>query len=401
MSYKLILATIVVLSGVCVNVALINRTVPDYHKIDPSKINNPFRQTPLEIHSPGDSVQLICPNQEQVIVAFQKSYPRDIKSWSALNHQLRLWGPSFTSSAPSWTGPKMLSLLTNSNLAFRQFGVQIHRVSRHGLSFIPWNPPSRIQGESHIDSTLATLGEIGAPLSTRFLVGSEIFTLEDALSASQRNFSWDQELAFTTKALTYYRPSKTAWSNKHGQIITLDAIAKRLCDIPIGEGSCFGNHDLFALTMLLIADREEHFLEDRTRIRIQKRLTKATFLLKQNQKADGSWNADWFIEVGANRVHTDPNLIASVVATSHALEWLKIAPEEYRLQPDQLEQALTFLTHAIINQSKEQITISQVAFSHAAHALKVWYPDSWDLFVSKINEKGTGDVINTRTEKNN
>jgi hypothetical protein len=144
-----------------------------------------------------------------------------------------------------------------------------------------------------------------------------------------------------------------------------------MMDRSLSEGNCWGTHRLYALSVILQADRETRFLPDSVRERIHKHLAKTSARLAANQEQNGAWRPDWenAQSDNTNVVRTIPRVDQMISVTAHHLEWLAVAPREVRPSASSLEAAMEFLLRACESRNSFDIDRRYCPFSHAARGL--------------------------------
>lgn len=206
-------------------------------------------------------------------------------------------------------------------------------------------------GENHRDAFLATLAEVGVPLSTPLHVpptstapGSELLhdpsreehsggpielRISDVLRDSLAAFNLEQpEIEWSAVALTLYMPTATAWWNRDGEQFTCDALAAELLRRDLSKASCGGTHLLMAMTLLLRADMDHPRLSDQSRQALSARLCEIVASLATRQLKDGSWSRRWYLPQQSQREDQWDRL----TITGHLVEWMQYLPAD--LQPD-------------------------------------------------------------------
>jgi hypothetical protein len=292
-------------------------------------------------------------------------------------HGLRLSGHS-NSIGPQnvvSNGQKLFSIVVNSDQTEKRFNV-VHVATRNGVIFLPADRKSGRTGEPHRDKTLSVLGRIGTPSSQVIHIGGEDHTIGDVVRGAQINFGWDQELAFTAVALTYYLPPARQWTNKYGQEVDFDALCNRICRYPLGEGACYGTHNLFALAAMVAADRQYRILSAESAVQARRTLREASVLLAASQSSRGSWSESWHQGKSAVQPAATGG-IGELVATSHTLEWIAIAPEEVEFDSAAIGRAIKYLVDRSLTDSDVDIDKNYSPYTHVGTALQAWFPEVW------------------------
>jgi hypothetical protein len=297
--------------------------------------------------------------------------------WVDLLHTLRFLGTTAEISGANgeWTGQELLSFVVDSGKTTERFGA-VHFANMHGIIFLCWDPRQQDQGEPHRDQMLTVLGKVGIPNTQEIDVDGVKYTVADVVRAAQAGFGWDQELAFTALALAYYLPPGNTWTNKYGQRISFDAICDRLCALPMGNGACYGTHNLDALAALLAADSQNRILSSKVRGRARSVLKQAIGLLEKSQSSEGWWNRKWFHEKVSSENETG-NELSTLVVTSHTLEWLATAPEDIECSPHRIERAIKYLTARTLAERPARLEQLYGVYTHVGTALQAWVPEVW------------------------
>ncbi|MDR3637799.1 MAG: hypothetical protein P4L84_28595 [Isosphaeraceae bacterium] len=299
-------------------------------------------------------------------------------------HVLRLHGLDGRFDHPSLkTGRDVLRLLTDERFGRSYFGAPAVTRTRHGVEFIGAGASleeHELASETHRDQCLASLAELGLPLSTPLLVGDEHLTLQAALSDSLANFHLKQEeFPWTAIAYTLYLPPQREWVNKFGERYTFDDLVDRLLTTPFEKASCGGTHLGYALTLLYRVDREHApILSPAARGRLNERLARTVAAVLQNQAADGSWSLDWgralYSSVDAPSQDA-ASAEGQLLATGHLAEWLLYLPREYAVPDDRLSRAGLWLQSRLGEFQGDSVSDGIVCpYTHAACVLRALGP---------------------------
>src|SRR5690606_6469280 len=71
------------------------------------------------------------------------------------------------------------------------------------------------------------------------------------------------------------------------------------------------------------------------------------------------------------------DVIESIAATGHALEWLAAMPDDLLQDREMISRACEGLLNRLIATSPEVLRIHYNAGTHAANALRIWCPTAW------------------------
>jgi hypothetical protein len=313
---------------------------------------------------------------EDVQSALRRLNDPPLGRWTEVLHYARLWRPeAFPQEGED--ARAIFAPLLRSGSAQALFGQHYHLATRNGVEFRPGAREKR-DGELHQDGTLATLALAGAPLDTTVEVEARTLTVGDMARAALANAYLSQpEWEWTTAALALCLQPPAQWENKFGQRMSMDDACRRLCETPLGQGSCCGMHVPFALAVLLQADATGQILGVEAHGAAHARLLDAAARLAARQDEAGSWDAAWGEHnPSAEAIAGQPEL-ARLVATSHALEWLAIAPADVQIPDAQVAAACAYLLHRLQEAASEELRRLWPAYSHAGHALRWWCPQGW------------------------
>ncbi len=157
-------------------------------------------------------------------------------------HILRAYGTDGQLTGKPSSSQEVLDALLNDNLGKRYFGETPLVQTRNGVRY------SRVLGgnresEKHRDQVLATLAELGGPLSRPLQIGKIETNVRAVLDDSIANFYIEQrELAWTAIAYSLYLPPSREWSNRYGERTTFNELAEKLLSSPLEKNSCGGLH---------------------------------------------------------------------------------------------------------------------------------------------------------------
>jgi hypothetical protein len=281
--------------------------------------------------------RLFAANSEEAAMVrdMPREHPQLDPSVSYCCHLLRLYGlkpfrhPVFSS------GFEVVNVLTDQARSKEFFGEPIFFRTRSGIRYQDLAIQKESTGENHRDICLATLAELGLPLSTPVTTEDALFTLADLLRDSVENFDIKQkELPWTAVAYAIYL-RQPQWSNRYGESFTFDDVANELMSTSFEDASCGGTHLLYAMTVLLRAKAPSEGLSESAHRELSQYLQKQAVTALQSQASDGSWELDW--RVASKDESQDALLPAStdqfnrLLVTGHLLEWLELLPQE--MQP--------------------------------------------------------------------
>ncbi len=326
-----------------------------------------------------------------------------------VDHSLRLWGrrPPFDDpeQLPSWEMQRRLLDHQHFSLVYRGAQAPLlldDRDADSGDAGVRVRVGVDDASASHVDHTLATLGEIGMPLSSPVRTALRETTLRSLLEGSLRSFSLHQaEVEWSALAYALYLPPAKRWLSSEGEEVSFDRLAERLMRARAGAGACSANHRLHALvTFLRVDDQmaeagEGGILAPGARRRIVDFLADTTAAFVRHQHAQGFWNFDW---PSAARAALEPTerdgdrLSDRIIATGHVLEWWALAPEELQPPRSVVHAAARWLIDVIDRLAPAEIQRYNSFLSHAGRALALWrakLPAEVDLAVTATTRHAT------------
>ncbi len=337
------------------------------------------REFPLRLSNNERRRVDIPANRVQALVTEASQY--DFSRWNQLVHGLRLWGVEersigrLTASETWWTRKKMLDVVCSVEESQKALGYAPHLFNRNGLSFgYELDAQSVERGEKHLDETLSVLAEVGIGSTHPILLMKDAATVKDVIRASVSNFVLDQSLEFSAIAFAHYLPPQRCWTNKFGDTFCFDDVCHELCILPKKQGSCYGCHAMYALAIILAADKQHSILSDSTRRKVNAMLRQSIDVLRASQRADGSWDAQWY-EKGDGTQKKD--FLASLSVTGHTLEWLAIAPQEFMEDPKMVDRGCEALVEFFHLAPSGALREHYNAYTHAIKSLQLWSPHAW------------------------
>ncbi|MHB8901760.1 MAG: hypothetical protein ACYC6Y_23640 [Thermoguttaceae bacterium] len=341
----------------------------------------PMRRVPLKVLPLYDRPEVI--SDEQLLAVLYKLRPRlrvpDPKI-NHVDHALRFWGIASKFRDPQClSGEEMRDLLMNHAHFAEAWGKEEPPLLECNEHCVGVRTKEGDATASHVDHTMAGLGEVGTPLDFPIMTSKGPGMMADLLVASLRTFEINQvEYEWSALAYTLYCERLAPFADTNGQEISFNRLADRLMRQEGKQGVCFGNHRLHTLTVMLQVDGQKPILSPECRQRVLDHLRQVTDTLVASQASEGFWNQYW--STGAAPVPTDDQeyseqldpLAKKVLATGHALEWWALAPEA--LLPDQevIERAAQWLAQTVIAMDDTEITEKYTFLSHVGSALALW-----------------------------
>lgn len=229
-----------------------------------------------------------------------------------------------------------------------------------------------ITSTAHKDQLLAALAEAGVSLDLPIEFSGGKRSVGDLLRHALATFSFnDRDLEWTTVAFALYMPPQACWHSAMGEAVCFDDVAERLMGFSPAWGTCFGQHRLYALAVLLRADDQVRILSPYQRRRVVERLRQVSAALVANQLPDGSWPANWV----EGRNSTEDELDAVNVrlrVTTHVLEWWALAPEEMAPPPQVIQRASEWLVSIMDGWDGVKVREHYTTLSHGGRALRLW-----------------------------
>jgi len=341
-------------------------------------------ETPISIGPLYDRPAVV--SDEQLGLVLERLQPRLRGPQPRINqvdHALRFWGVPATFEDPEClSGVELRELLLDHRSFVQAWGSDTKPFlipdTRADQDLLSFRTKDGLQTASHVDHTIAGLGEVGTPLDYPVITPIGERPLRAALIQSLREFSLNQEeYEWSTLAYLHYLPHVASWYTTEGQQITWDRLADRLMRQRLAQGVCFGNHRLHALVMMLRVDAEyNRLLSDEARARVLAYLRDATDRLIATQHEDGYWDAGWpgvELEGQAPSVEGPLGTAADrMLATGHALEWWSLAPEEVLPPDDVIVRAGQWISNQILALSDAEIRRYYTFLTHAGRALALW-----------------------------
>lgn len=313
---------------------------------------------------------------QQLLAVLNRLTPPSMKTFPKVNHvdhALRFWGLEASFAAARLpSGTAMREFLVNDRFFREQSGGRarsLMNVQRDGVSF---RTQEGRNTSSHADHTLATLAEIGTPLSFKLKTPAGPREVRTALAHALKQFSIDQpEYEWSAITFLLYQVDQSRWYSSDGHRVTWDRIADRLMRQRMGQGCCYGGHRLYTLAALIRVDSERQLLTPEMRERVLDHLADATRRLIANQNEQGAMDGAW---PGAPILKNDKlsTLGQQLLSTGHALEWWAIAPEEVQPPRETVVRAGQWLSRRILEMSDRVIEENYTFLTHAGRALVLW-----------------------------
>ena len=300
-----------------------------------------------------------------------------------VDHALRFWGveAKFTDKN-SLSGEELRRLLLDHRSFAGAWGKKTKPFllpqTRDDVELLSFRTKAGAATASHVDHTLAALAECGTPLDYPVLTPKGELPLRAAFDQAFHEFSLNQvEYEWSSLVFLHYLPHAASWFTTEGQRVTWDLLADRMMRQRLAQGVCFGQHRLHALTLLLLADEEQHWLSAETRQRVISHLQDVTARLVATQHADGYWDGRW---PGDEVDGPQPEKVVGVLgpaadrllATGHVLEWWAFAPAEVLPPDENLVRAGQWLANTVDGLSESEVRRYYTFLTHAGRSLSLW-----------------------------
>lgn len=360
----------------------------------------PWVSTPHQVTLAYDLPQAITDDQLlEVLHALRPRLNHPKPKINYVDHALRFWGPSATFNDPAClSGTEMFRILADQKTFHERWGIDEPAFVRWGEFGPEFRTGDGNASASHVDHTLGTWAEIGAPLDQTIQFATadgptgegRKTTLREMLSAALHGFRLNQlEYEWTTVAAASYASGPTFFISQDGEQVTFDLLAERLMRQRLSQGVCFGNHRLYSLALLLQFDEQVGlFQQSETRAAVIEHLHEATARLVHSQAEGGYWDKNW----------PDPNLPVAddilsgpqarrLLATGHALEWWAIAPAEVHPPRETIIRAAQYLVHEVRSMEPDTITDNYTFLTHVGRALSLWRGKFPHELCDQINQR--------------
>jgi hypothetical protein len=335
-----------------------------------------FQKTPFRVGPIHDDPAVIADDKLGEILWKLRPRFRDSKlQLNHVDHALRFWGVEAAFDDPQcFSGAEMRDMLLDHRRFEGAWGKDSPPFLLRGEVGVRTRVAEGAASASHVDHTLATMAEVGTPLDYPVVTARGDSTMSAVLSAAMRDFSLNQaEYEWSTLAFALYGPSSNEWFTTENQKVDFSRLARRIMRQELPQGTCYGNHRLYTLAVLLRLQETRPFLSDEARAEVVAYLKDVTQRLVKHQKEDGSWDGRW----SGNPVPTYADLQHNplgnrILATGHALEWWAIAPAELLPPRETLHKASKWLVATIDGLSDGDVERNYTFLSHAGRALSLW-----------------------------
>ena len=334
--------------------------------------DEPWRVAPLY------DMPRVATDEQLAAVLDRMKLARDPANTNKIVHSLRLWGPHARfGDAKYLDGDEMRDYFLD-DAVFRQIAGEgtppLFSISDGKVHTREWQPDDthRSTGSVHIDDLLATLAEIGVPLSTPLKTRDGETTVRSLADVAMRRFHRRQaeyEWSIISYGRYFYPAPK--WTNQYGETLDADQLLDELTEQPLRRGVCAGTHRLEAMIVLHQANGHVDEMSRRSRHKLLSHLANVRNLLIASQHPEGYWTRDWHLGSEAlNRPTSD--LASRILATGHHLEWLALAPPEIQPPRETIVRASQWLIRAMLEVDEAKLSLDYGPFSHAARALCLW-----------------------------
>lgn len=344
-----------------------------------------LRETPLEVAPLYDDPSVVSDEElRRVLGRLALRYSGMETSIGHVDHVLRLWGPEGDPGVEGGlSGSDLFALTVDHERFARIYGSEAPPL----LIDVPGGGVRvrALEGSrstSHVDHLVATLAELGTPLSQPIRTPAGGTTYRAIVEQSLRDFSLNQaEYEWSVLTFALLLPPAERWRTTEGQEMTFGRLAERVMRERLPSGVCSAHHRMQALVVMLrvddlmAAEGSPRILDEAERQGILESLRRVSALLAKHQHAEGFWNFDWPFATAASAVPTSEDgdrLGDRIIATGHALEWWSLAPEEVLPPRGTIERAAGWIVSTVDGLSDAEIQQNISFLSHAGRALAQW-----------------------------
>lgn len=248
-------------------------------------------------------------------------------------------------------GATVLRALTDDAFAREVFGAPLLHETRWGARYRPKGetPDAYTNANAnHVDQTLASLIELGVPLTAPLALAHRRMTIQDVLRDAISNFSLEEpECEWTSVALALALPPTRTWSNRFGERFSFDTLATHLATRDFRQLSCGGTHVLYAMLVLDRVHAERPVLGAAAARGLRARIDGMLARIRASQRPDGSWDHRWFADRDTLRdskaLRAPADLVGRIVMTGHIGECLLLLPEPRQLPHEIMRRAGAWL----------------------------------------------------------
>jgi hypothetical protein len=335
-----------------------------------------LRENPIQVLPARIPLLPLSPQQKDMIWQFAQMPPEGKATVSDCVHLLQVYSLQTPQTANVEKQiQKLYSVLQDPIVGERILGAPVFNTTPYGLRMAP-NAQSR-SSESHRGQGLASLAELGLPITWEIKIGGRKHCLNEALEDCIANFYLKQdELPFTAVALSLYLPPEKEWTNRYAERCTFDDLAVEICSRRFRGSCCAGSHLLYAAMILYRVDLQEPILSPPMRVQVRGYLRQALDALVTMQLQDGSWGIDWFASVPGQEDlrETQWSPLDSprgrLLATSHLTEWILYLPPEFEPPQDVLQRAGIWLLHRLEEAKDNTDDAPLCPYTHAVTVLE-------------------------------
>jgi hypothetical protein len=228
-------------------------------------------------------------------------------------------------------------------------------------------------GQGHQDQFIAEMGQWNMKPDQKFVVFGKEYTYMDFANHSRMRarINANQELSWAVCLIPQYYGSDHAWTNEHGEHLTVEDILRYELDQSIDDAACGGTHRLFGYSWAYYFHLRQGGKTTGVWKDAVEKTAKYRDLAKKYQNADGSLSTNWFKGPGES---ADKGL--RITTTGHTLEWLALALDDEEIKEQWVQDAANALAVAIMDM--QGAPIEGGALYHATHGLLMYYARAFD-----------------------
>lgn len=240
------------------------------------------------------------------------------------------------------------------------------------------------EGQGHQDQFIAEMAQWGMKATDTFTIDGKEYTFLDFARLSKARASVKgldiisyptgekaiikgQELGWAILVIAqYYGVDTPPWTNRDGDLISLEDLLRAELKIDMSKAACGGTHSLFGLTWVYFLHLQKGGKVEGVWADIDAHLKKYRDLAKKYQNPDGAFSTQYVNEPEDIK---DPD--RRINTTGHTLEWLALYLTDEELREPWVQESVMALCKMVLDRSHTAIDTGSLY--HATHGLHIYY----------------------------
>lgn len=260
-------------------------------------------------------------------------------------------------------GEKKVSALEWTTQNANHQGVPWFQATQYGGRAHPFTVPFIFEG--HPNQFLAIYSMSSLPLDFEFKAGNDTITMAGMIKNAQMDVNSREEITWTLWALSRYLDPDTEWTNRFGELWSMERLVQIQTYAAVRDGACGGTHGLFSLSFA-----RNSYIQTGRPLRgvwfeADQKIRRYVEAARSMQNSDGTFSSNYFDGPGYSN-----DFSTRLATTGHTLEWLMLALPQDRLNEPWVRKAVAAIAKDLIDNRK--LAADCGPLYHALHAMVLY-----------------------------